>query len=218
MKPLKDSWFLNRYLGITYHFDRPRTVCQLGRKIVTRTFMWFFVALGLSLMVGPPLVTAYNLSVMWYTGAGIDTVYDDKVATFSGLMLLCATLEVGIATIAAVVFGARWCIITADDKLRRALYKRRDKKGYYDHSYVEPETPIRDFIGDLYKRFKDKTCVMLEYQDEVDELRRREERHKKWLAEREAARAAAKALREADTSKPSKTNEKDDFDDTDSHS
>lgn len=218
MKPLKNSWFLNKYLGVRSEYDRPRTVCELGRKIVLRTLMWFTGGVLFAFVAVPPVATAYNLGVMWYTGAGLETVYNDKVPTFAGIMYIIASAELITASIAAAVFGGRWGFITTRDAIVSAMYRYRNKRGYYHVDYVEPETPVRDFIGDLYKRFKDKTCVMLEYQDEIDERRRRDERHAKYIADREAAVAAAKALREADTSKPSKTTEKDDFDDADSHS
>jgi hypothetical protein len=169
--------------------------------------MWIAAAAGLSFFIVPPVVTAYNLGVMWYTGAGLETVYNDKVPTFAGLMYIFASIEVIVAVGTVVLLCIRWAWKAGNDALDKALYNLRKKRGFYSVDYVEPETPIRDFISDLYKRFKDKTCVMLEYQDEIDIRRRQKERHaaymdflKKQLAD------------ESDTSKPSKTTYKDDFD------
>lgn len=161
MKPLKNNWFMSKYLGITEHYDRPRTVCQLGRKILSRTIMWFFASMAVAFVVVPLVVTAYNLFVMWHTGASLETVIG-KDPTFSGFMYLAASLEVIVALCWLTGLGIYKSVVALRDKLSVYNYNRRKARGFYDREeWHEPNTPVRDFFADLYKRFKDKTCVML---------------------------------------------------------
>ena len=172
MKPLKNNWFMNTYLGCgTY--DRPRTVCQLGRRIVWRTLMWAFVAAVALLVTSPLLFTAYNLLVVLFTSGTMETVFAPK----SGAQAMAGYAMIELAALALFAFG--FFVIAGAAKgieyVRDLRYELRQNRGYKR----KPPSQVSQFVSDMYKRFKDKTCIMLEYQDEIDER----VAHAAWLAD-----------------------------------
>lgn len=162
MKPLKNNWFMNSYLCCGA-YDRPRTVCQLGRRIVRYTLMWAGIAAVIALVTSPLTVTAYNLLVVLFTSGTMDTVFAPKstaqaMASFAMLELAAvAMFALGFFVIAGAAKGVEYA--------RDLRHELRQNRGYKRKA----PSQVSQFMSDMYKRVKDKTCIMLEYQDEIDE-------------------------------------------------
>lgn len=181
MKPLKNNWFMNTYLGCAT-YDRPRTVCQLGRRIVWRTLMWAFIAAIAAIVTAPLFITAYNLLVVLFTSDTMETVFADK----SAAQAVAGYAMIELAALALFAFG--FFVIAGAAKgieyVRDLRYELRQNRGYKR----KPPSQVSQFMSDMYKRFKDKTCIMLEYQDEIDE---RVARSAMWAEWRESLNSKA---------------------------
>lgn len=168
-----NSFFMKNFL-MYGEYDLPRTICQLGRRIVTHSIIWTFLLAAALLVATSLVVSAYGLLVVAFSDATILSWFGaifgkDVQMTFYGTCLFISGMVLAAAAILAALFGIPYAYRSFKEKRRekeRAAYYAAQDKG---EVYVPAPTPVADFFSGMYKRFKDKTCVMLTYDQNEEE-------------------------------------------------
>lgn len=153
MKLTRNSWFLKSYLQYN-EWERPYTVCQLGRRIVGMTVVWIVAALFVLAATVPLLAVIGGAAVVLFT----DKVFGD-VFNASNPLALFAAMYLLVGVIVGIYAGV--------NKIGSAVNSRRYR------SYKAG--PVRQFTRGIWSRIKDKTCVMIEYDNGVEERVRKRE-------------------------------------------
>lgn len=176
MKLNYNSWFCNKFLMLhSNSYDFPQTICQLGRRIVMMTIMWFAIAICSLVVIAHYLGGLFGILYVLFTSATFNQVFPfhDNINGFmeSGfIMFVCVNI------IAAVIFGAIGINSYMEGRKTRKYFNA--KMG----NYTKPNTPVRDFVKGIWQRIHEKTCVIIEWEnDPAEKRRKREEEFNKLL-------------------------------------
>lgn len=151
MKLTRNSWFLKSYLQYD-EWERPYTVCQLGRRIVGMTVVWIVASLFALAATVPLLAVIAGGAVVLFT----DKVLGDVFNASNPLVIFAA---------AYLLFGVIAGAFVGSNKIRDVVHRRHRR------SYAAG--PVRQFTRGVWSRIKDKTCIMIEYDNGVEERERR---------------------------------------------
>lgn len=168
-----DSFFMKKFL----QYDRytlPDTICQLGRRIVIFSIIWTIAATVLLTAAVALGVTAFGLLVVAFTDATIvswfgDAFKDGVPLTFAGFCLHVSTGLLGGGSIVGAAIGIPYGFNAYREHRKTQKWLAQNAAEAKGETYVPPSQPVTDFFSGLYKRFKDKTCVMITYKRKNDE-------------------------------------------------
>lgn len=160
----RTSFFMVAFLGIhPYQRGVPRTICELGRAALWRSLVWLF-RLALFLLGATMFLTGTFLMLKAaFTDFTIATLFPQNGTGFLSLCVIAAAVVYIVVLAATVVIlcTLAWEKIQEVDplgKLIDVVYEFTNK----------PREPSKNwqFISGLYQRFKDKTCVIIQYTNE----------------------------------------------------
>ncbi len=154
----RKSFFMVTFLGVhPYHSRYPRTICELGRAVLWRSIVWLFYATAAAvyltaLVSGTYLLIKAGLSDTF----AISQLFPKEGAGLAGLAVIATLVTFTILSIVAIIAGGTFVTEKAVESkfvgnLIDTIHTPRQKG------------KVSQFISGLYKRFKDKTCVIIEY-------------------------------------------------------
>lgn len=189
-----DTWFMRKFLGYNSRYATPpKTICELGRVILGMTFLWLagstVVLAGVSLY----LTGLFGVFYVMFTDATLAGFFDFDVkeATWVGMAWLCFLLGNIVLLIAGIIFGFKFAKEYREEKLKELARLNYEKTGVWEVSNTAP-SPIKEFFKGVWARFHDKTCTLIQWENDPATLRQRE--HEK--EEREWEERRAKAIAE----------------------
>jgi hypothetical protein len=185
MKLNHKGFFAQKILWVT-EYDYPRTICDLVTRLAIVGLV--FTVLG--------SVALYILACFSITAFGLIAValgHLNWSDLFIGEFDRAALIMTTAVTAALLAIGL---FITAKHFITEAI-KRKRNLAKTDPNYVAPEpNPIVSLAVGMWDRIKDKTCTVIEYENDPREIRRREDEEYRLIRER--AWEALKARQEAE--------------------
>ena len=186
-----DTWFMRKFLGYSGRYaNPPKTICELGRVILGMTFLWL-VGSTVALAVAALYLTGmFGTLYVLFSDATLAGFFDFAVkeVTWTGMAWLIFLLgNIGLF-IAAVTFGIKYAKELNEEKRDRIMQANFEKTGVWEMPKAAP-TPIKEFFKGVWARIHDKTCTMIEWENDPATLRQREreEEERQWEARRAAA-------------------------------
>lgn len=161
MKLNPNSWFVRSYLGVKTDRALPRTICELVKVTITNTLMYIIAAT----LVGGWFA---GLGTMIWAGVSDSVTMKDILYESSFL-----SASVGINVIVSVIVGGG-LVITAIERYKEYRSKKRYIKwansGYpsiEENPSLHPRGPskVSQLIAGIWARIKDKTCVIITYEN-----------------------------------------------------
>lgn len=148
-----NGFFVTVFLGLNKWDRKPETICALGRAIIWAALKW--IALGVTVlgMVSLYLYGLFTWVMIFFTDVTFVDVFPRDGE--GGVNAIAAGISAFITILAAVISGI-------------VAFESAKDHGVFDDwfVYAKPPSKVTQFASGLYKRFKDKTCVIIEYTDD----------------------------------------------------
>lgn len=180
-----DSWFVRKYLGYGSYSPLPKTVCELGRVILGMTILYLLAAICIAFLSSMYLTAVFGLFYVLFTDATINSFFDLSVkeATWYGLAWGIFWMVNVIATIAGVIIGYKWLKEYRRTKREMAAQKLYEETGSWDAPAPHP-APITEFFKGVWARIHDKTCALIQWENDPAVIRERERKreHDEYMA------------------------------------
>lgn len=189
-----DTWFMRKFLGYNGRYATPpKTICELGRVILGMTFLWLVSSTVTLAGVSLYLTGLFGVFYVMFTDATLAGFFDFDVkeATWAGMAWLCFLLGNIVLLIAGIIFGFKFAKEYREEKLKELARLNYEKTGVWEVPNTAP-SPIKEFFKGVWARFHDKTCTLIQWENDPATLHQRE--HEK--EEREWEERRAKAIAE----------------------
>jgi len=190
MKLNHKGFFAQKILWVS-EYDYPRTICELVTRLAIVGLV--FTVLG--------SVALYILACFSVTAFGLIAValgHLNWSDLFHGEFDKAALIMTSILTSCALAIGL---FISAKHFITEAI-KRKRNLAKADPNYVAPEpNPIVSLTKGIWARIKDKTCTVIEYENDPREIRRREDEEYRMIRERAWAEINAREQAQAESKK-----------------
>lgn len=159
MKLNPDSWFVRNYLHIPNHKALPKTLCEFIRVFCSSTFMNACIMAFVGIISGILLYGAYVWIIFLFTDLTISDIENN------GNMIVSFAI---IPFIAIYAMGMLvYLPIKAYISYRNTNSYKRRHAYFLEHGKYPEKTvnPITAFIKGVWARIHDKTCVIIEWDD-----------------------------------------------------
>ena len=189
-----DTWFMRKFLGYNSRYATPpKTICELGRVILGMSFLWLVGTTVALAVVSLYLTGLFGVFYVMFTDATLAGFFDFDVkeATWAGMAWLCFLLGNIVLLIAGIIFGFKFAKEYREENLKELARLNYEKTGVWEVPNTAP-SPIKEFFKGVWARFHDKTCTLIQWENDPATLRQRE--HEK--EEREWEERRAKAIAE----------------------
>jgi hypothetical protein len=186
-----DTWFMRKFLGYNSRYDTPpKTICELGRVILGRSFLWLVGTTVVLAVAAMYLTGLFGVFYVLFTDATFAEFFDfgAKEATWTGMSFVFFMAGNFVLAGAGTIFGVKYAKEVREEKLDQPARANFEKTGVWE----VPKTtlsPIKEFFKGVWARFHDKTCTMIQWENDPATLRERErqEEERQWEARRAAA-------------------------------
>lgn len=188
-----DTWFMRKFLGYSSRYaNPPKTICELGRVILGMSFLWLVGSIVVLAVTSLYLTGVFGVLYVLFTDTTLAEFFDFAVkeATWTGMAWLIFLLGNIALAIAAGIFGVKYAKELREEKRDRLARENYEKTGVWEVPKTTP-SPIKEFFKGVWARFHDKTCTMIQWENDPATLRQREreEEERQWEARRAAANA-----------------------------
>lgn len=184
-----DTWFMRKFLGYNSRYATPpKTICELGRVILGMSFLRLVGTTVDLAVVSLYLTGLFGVFYVLFTDATLAEFFDFgvKEATWTGMAWLFFLLGNFALAVAGGIFGFKLAKEYREEKLEELARLNYEKNGVWE----VPKTatsPIKEFFKGVWTRFHDKTCTMIQWENDPATLRQRE--YEQELREWEESRA-----------------------------
>lgn len=181
-----DSWFVRKYLGYGKYHTPPKTVCELGRVFLGVTFLYLILAATILMFSGMYITTVFGLLYVLFTDNTFIEFFgfnSNEATVLGGCFFVFCVANVA-ALFAGSIIGYKWLKEYKANKRRKAIEKHYEETGSYSLENFHP-SPITEFAKGIWERIHDKTCAMINWENDPisREAKQREADHARWLAE-----------------------------------
>jgi heme/copper-type cytochrome/quinol oxidase subunit 1 len=204
-----DTWFMRKFLGYNSRYvTPPKTICELGRVILGMSFLWLVVTTVALAVVSLYLTGLFGVFYVLFTDATLAEFFDFAVkeATWTGVAWLFFLLGNFALAVAGGIFAINFAKEYRKEKRDEVARLNFEKTGEWEVPKTAP-SPIKEFFKGVWARFHDKTCTMIQWENDPATLRQREyeQEEREWEAYRaKLITETAKLITE--TSSDSQTN------------
>lgn len=169
-----DSWFMRTFLCYGKYSTPPKTICELGRVVLGMSLLWLVVMVIVCMLVAMYVIAVYGLLLSAFTDITIKEFFDigAKESTWTSMALTMFCLINVIAVVVGSIVGFKWLKEFLRKKHEDAAKKHYEKAGVY--SLQVTPSPITEFIKGIWARIHDKTCTMIQWENDPETLRQRE--------------------------------------------
>lgn len=192
-----DTWFMRKFLGYSGRYaNPPKTICELGRVIFGMSFLWLVGTTVALAVVSLYLTGLFGVFYVMFTDATLAGFFDFAVkeATWTGMAWLFFLLGNLVLLVAGGIFGFKFLKEHNDGKRHELARLNFEKTGVWELPKTAP-SPIKEFFKGVWGRFHDKTCTMIQWENDPATLREREyEKEKREWEERRAKAIAENNL------------------------
>lgn len=188
-----DTWFMRKFLGYNSRYaNPPKTICELGRVILGMSFLWLVGTTVALAVVSLYLTGLFGVFYVLFTDATLAEFFyfGVKKATWAGMSWLFFLLVNFVLAVAGCIFGFMFAKEYRKEKRKELARLNYEKNGVWE----VPKTatsPIKEFFKGVWVRFHDKTCTMIQWENDPATLREREYEKEKEKREWEERRAKA---------------------------
>lgn len=181
-----DTWFMRKFLGYNSAYDiPPKTICQLGRRILGMSLLWLVsTTIGL-IIVAQYLTGWFGVLYVLFTDTTLAEFFNFSVkeGTWTGVAWLTFLLGNFVLALGGSVFGIKFAMELCKEKRERLIRENYEKNGMLEVPKTTL-TPIKEFFKGVWARFHDKTCTMIQWENDPATLREREreEEKRQWEA------------------------------------
>lgn len=149
-----NGFFVTVFLGLNKWDRKPETICALGRAIIWAAIKWVLLIGCITGLVSLYLYGLFTWGMIFFTDVTLQQVFPQKGD--GGLNALAAILS-GFVTLLVAAIGV---MVSYDTAKENGKFD-----GVFGFRTNTPPSKFSQFVSGLYKRFKDKTCVIIEYTD-----------------------------------------------------
>lgn len=187
-----ESKFSRYFLGYTSRSELPKTICQLGRAIIYRAIHFLFFGALFGIMGAAYLTAAFGLLYVAFTDNTFREFFDlgEKSLTwYRASYMAFLGFNTGLA-----IIGIYVGIKAFKERKSRKLYERMEAfynetgKWPDDEDLKAPSLPIIEFVKGIWARIHDKTCAMIQWENDPESVReaKRIAERKAWQVELDA--------------------------------
>lgn len=180
-----DTWFMRMFLCYGRYDTLPKTICELGRVIVGMSFVWLVATTVALVFVSLYLTGMFGVFYVLFTDATLAEFFDFGVKEGTWTSTAWLFFLLGNISLAAygVIFGVKFAKEYREEKKEKLARLNYEKTGVWN----TPKTsPIKEFFKGVWARFHDKTCTMIQWENDPATLRQREyeQEYREWEAQR----------------------------------
>lgn len=187
MKLNHKGFFAQKFLQVT-EWDYPRTICEL----VTRTMLCSLIYL-LLLMVALFVLGAFGNTLLGLVAVALGHL------NWSDLYLSEVDRTLMMVTVILTTIGISAGSVAMGKHYFREYKNRVRNLAATDPNYIAPQpNPLVEFSKGVWSRVKDKTCVVIQYENDPAEIRRKEEEERQKYYEALYAKAREEDRLEAE--------------------
>lgn len=190
MKLNHKGFFAQKILWVT-EYDYPRTICDLVTRLAICSLVYILITVIALWLIACFSTTAFGLIAVALGHLNWSDLFHGEF-DMAALIVTCVFTALGLGL--GLIISVKHFIAEAK--------KRQRNLAETDPNYVAPEpNPIVSFTKGIWARIKDKTCTVIEYENDPREARRREDEEYRMIRERAWAAINAREQAEAESKK-----------------
>ena len=195
-----DTWFMRKFLGYNSRYATPpKTICELGRVILGMSFLWLVGTTAALAVVSLYLTGLFGVFYVMFTDTTLAEFFDfaTKEATWTGMAWLFFILGNISLAVAAGIFGFKFAKEYRDEKQNELARLNFEKTGVWEVPKAAP-SPIKEFFKGVWARFHDKTCTLIQWENDPATLRQREREKEEREWEERRAKLIAETISDSE--------------------
>lgn len=195
-----DTWFMRKFLRYDRYSTTPKTICELGRVILGMSFLWLVCTTVALAVVSLYLTGVFGVFYVMFTDATLAEFFDFSVkgeATWTSMAWLIFILGNISLAVAGAIFGVKFAKEYREEKLEELARLNYEKNGVWEVPKTST-SPIKEFFKGVWARFHDKTCTMIQWENDPDTLRQREREKEEREWEERRAKLIAETISDSE--------------------